>query len=38
MERLEEARIALYAAIDIYRTMEMALWLPQAEAVLAQTE
>ena len=37
MERLEEARTALSTAIEMYRTMEMALWLPQAEAILAQT-
>ena len=30
----EQARVALSAAIDIYRAMEMTLWLPQAEAVL----
>ena len=38
MERLEEARASLSTAIDMYRTMEMTFWLPQAEAVLAQTE
>jgi tetratricopeptide (TPR) repeat protein len=37
MERLEEARRALSTAIEMYRTMEMTLWLPQAEAILAQT-
>jgi tetratricopeptide (TPR) repeat protein len=35
--RLMEARAALSMAIDMYRTMEMTLWLPQAEATLAQT-
>jgi len=34
--RLAEARAALPTAIDLYRTMEMSLWLPQAEAVLAR--
>jgi tetratricopeptide (TPR) repeat protein len=34
--RLEEARTALSTAIHMYRTMEMSLWLPQAEATLAQ--
>jgi hypothetical protein len=34
----EQARAELTAAIDLYRTMEMTLWLPQAEAVLAQME
>jgi tetratricopeptide (TPR) repeat protein len=33
--RLEEARAELSAAIDLYRTMEMTFWLPQAEAALA---
>jgi tetratricopeptide (TPR) repeat protein len=32
----EQARAALTAAIDLYRTMDMTFWLPQAEAVLAQ--
>src|SRR5262249_36652103 len=36
--RLEEARAALCRAIEMYRAMEMTLWLPQAEAMLAQTE
>jgi class 3 adenylate cyclase/tetratricopeptide (TPR) repeat protein len=34
----EQARSALSAAIDLYRTMEMTFWLPQAEAALAQVE
>jgi tetratricopeptide (TPR) repeat protein len=34
----EQARAALATAIDLYRTMEMTFWLPQAEAVLAQVE
>jgi tetratricopeptide (TPR) repeat protein len=36
--RWEEARAALSAAIELYRTMEMAFWLPQAEAALAKVE
>ena len=32
----EQARAALAAAIALYRAMEMTLWLPQAEATLAQ--
>jgi hypothetical protein len=28
----------LSLAIELYRTMEMAFWLPQAEAALAQVE
>ena len=34
----EQARTALSTAIDMYRAMEMAFWLPQAEAALAQVE
>jgi class 3 adenylate cyclase/tetratricopeptide (TPR) repeat protein len=34
----EQARTALSAAIDLYRTMEMTFWLPQTEAALAQVE
>jgi class 3 adenylate cyclase/tetratricopeptide (TPR) repeat protein len=34
----EQARTALSTAIDLYRAMDMALWLPQAEAALAQVE
>jgi uncharacterized protein HemY len=34
----EQARTALSTAIDLYRTMEMIFWLPQAEAALAQVE
>ena len=34
--RLEPARLELTAAIALYRTMDMAFWLPQAEAMLAQ--
>jgi tetratricopeptide (TPR) repeat protein len=33
-ERLEEARAALTSAIELYRSMEMQLWLPRAEAEL----
>jgi tetratricopeptide (TPR) repeat protein len=36
--RAEPARVALSAAIDLYRAMDMTLWLPQAEVVLAQVE
>jgi tetratricopeptide (TPR) repeat protein len=32
----EQARAALRTAIDLYHAMEMTLWLPQAEAALAQ--
>jgi tetratricopeptide (TPR) repeat protein len=35
MGRSEEAHAALSTAIDLYRAMEMTLWLPQAEAALA---
>jgi class 3 adenylate cyclase/DNA-binding winged helix-turn-helix (wHTH) protein/tetratricopeptide (TPR) repeat protein len=34
--RREQARVALAAAINLYRSMEMTFWLPQAEAALAQ--
>jgi tetratricopeptide (TPR) repeat protein len=34
----QQARTALMTAIDLYRTMEMRFWLPQAEAGLAQVE
>jgi class 3 adenylate cyclase/tetratricopeptide (TPR) repeat protein len=32
----EQARTALTTAIEMYRTMDMMFWLPQAEAALAQ--
>jgi class 3 adenylate cyclase/tetratricopeptide (TPR) repeat protein len=34
--RHAEARAALSAAVELYRAMEMTLWLPQAEAALAE--
>jgi tetratricopeptide (TPR) repeat protein len=34
--RDEQARTALTTAITLYRAMDMAFWLPQAEAALAQ--
>ena len=34
----QQARAALTAAIDLYRSMDMTFWLPQAEAALAQVE
>jgi tetratricopeptide (TPR) repeat protein len=36
MGQTQQARTALSRAIDLYRGMEMALWLPQAEAALGQ--
>jgi class 3 adenylate cyclase/tetratricopeptide (TPR) repeat protein len=36
--RHAEASAELSAAIDLYRTMEMTFWLPQAETALAQME
>jgi len=36
--RAEQARAALTTAIDLYLTMDMTFWLPQAEAALAQME
>jgi hypothetical protein len=38
MDRREQARAELSAAIALYRTMDMTFWLPQAEAALAQVE
>jgi predicted ATPase len=38
IERREEARSELAAAIELYRAMEMTFWLPQAEAALAEVE
>jgi len=32
----EEARRELSTAIEMYRTMDMTFWLPQAEAALAR--
>jgi tetratricopeptide (TPR) repeat protein len=34
----EQARAELDTAIDLYRSMDMTFWLPQAEATLAQVE
>jgi hypothetical protein len=36
--RATQARVALSAAVGLYRAMDMTLWLPQAEAALAQVE
>jgi hypothetical protein len=36
--RAELARTALPTAIGLYRAMDMTLWLPQAEAALAQVK
>jgi tetratricopeptide (TPR) repeat protein len=36
--RAEQAHPELSMAIDLYRTMEMTFWLPEAEAALAQVE
>jgi tetratricopeptide (TPR) repeat protein len=36
--RLDQARAELSTAIDLYRTMDMRFWRPQAEAALAQLE
>jgi hypothetical protein len=38
IEQREQARAELSTAIELYRTMEMTFWLPQAEAALAQVE
>jgi hypothetical protein len=34
----EQARAVLATAIDLYRAMDMAFWVPQVEAALAQVE
>jgi hypothetical protein len=34
----EQAHTELATAIELYRTMEMTFWLPQAEAAPVQTE
>src|SRR5206468_3489658 len=34
----EQARTALSTAIEMYTSMDMTFWLPQAEAALAQVE
>jgi tetratricopeptide (TPR) repeat protein len=34
----QQAHAELSAAIDLYRTLDMTFWLPQAEAALAQVE
>jgi hypothetical protein len=34
----EQARTELAAAIDLYRAMDMAFWLPQTESVLTQAK
>ena len=36
--RLEHARSELSTAIDLYQSMDMTFWLPEAEAALAQME
>jgi tetratricopeptide (TPR) repeat protein len=36
--RQEQARVELSTAIELYRTMDMIFWLPEAEAALAQVE
>ena len=38
MGRVEQARVELTAAIELYRVMDMTFWLPQAEAALARVE
>jgi hypothetical protein len=36
--RRELARAELSTAIEMYRTMEMTFWLPQADAALVEVE
>jgi hypothetical protein len=35
LDRREQARTELSAAIELYRAMEMTFWLPRAEVALA---
>jgi tetratricopeptide (TPR) repeat protein len=37
-DQREQARAELATAIEMYQTMEMMFWLPEAEAALAQVE
>ena len=36
MGQVEQSHVELTAAIELYHAMDMAFWLPQAEAALAQ--
>jgi tetratricopeptide (TPR) repeat protein len=38
MGQQEQARVELSTAIEMYRTMDMTFWLPQAEAALVQMQ
>jgi len=38
MGRVQEARTGLSVAMELYRTMEMMFWLPQADAALVQVD
>jgi class 3 adenylate cyclase/tetratricopeptide (TPR) repeat protein len=38
MGRVEQARLALSTALDLYRAMDMTFWLPQVEEALARVE
>jgi tetratricopeptide (TPR) repeat protein len=38
IDRGEQARAELSTAIDLYHTMDMTFWLPQAEVALAEVE
>src|SRR5688500_11809393 len=38
MGRLEQARVELSTATELYHAMDMSFWLPEAEAALAQVE
>ena len=35
LDRQEQAHAELFAAIELYRAMDMTFWLPQAEAAMA---
>jgi hypothetical protein len=38
IDRREQAHVELSTAIDLYRSMDMTFWLPEAEAALAQVK
>jgi len=38
IDQREQARAELSAAIELYRSMDMTFWLPQAETALVEVE
>ena len=37
-DQVEQARVELSTAIDLYQAMEMTFWLPETEAALVQVD